>query len=390
MNTRVAYLLFMLSVSSLIKPIELIINQPGNYTLGDSIIADIAGTDFIISISANDVVFDCDRHVLSQQVLVGTVGGIIVQEGFSNIVIRNGLISNLTGVGISILSTTSEILIEDMQIENCALGAVNALGSLAGPIVNLSIKRCNFFNCQNAVAIQQAVSLHCQQIVVATVPGGIAFTANGDGGVLDAITVQNSTIGAAFALGLSDALIRNCVSQGNSNPFGGNFIGFDLGSGSVGCAVINCSVIGCSSAAAQFFGFIHSLANNFKHCLIYGNQGTNATGFFGDTIISPIQMTYQDCIASANNATTGFVRALRTFASAGSYINCIGSFNTAATQSSGLFFESTASNWTVRNSIFVDNTGPTAADSFGVDGATDRNLFDNVVGFRGTTAVYEL
>ncbi|MBI2774409.1 hypothetical protein HYX58_00155 [Candidatus Dependentiae bacterium] len=112
-------LLFCLFSSRLLYSTDLLINQPGKYKLGDSIISvpNITG-DTIITISSSNVLFDFGGYTLSQGNSVGNCTGIIINPNLSDIIIQNGCLQNITGTGILINQGCSKIKINNIAFKS--------------------------------------------------------------------------------------------------------------------------------------------------------------------------------------------------------------------------------------------------------------------------------
>ncbi|MBX9695225.1 MAG: right-handed parallel beta-helix repeat-containing protein, partial [Cyanobacteria bacterium] len=134
-------------ISSSLFCVELTIDQPGIYELGQSLTSLPVAADQIIVIASSDVVFDLGEFVVSQGNVVAAVDGILINPNLSDIVIRNGMIRGVTQTAISISSGASRILIENMKVDQCARGI------LATSVTDLTIQGCQFTRCSNASLI---------------------------------------------------------------------------------------------------------------------------------------------------------------------------------------------------------------------------------------------
>jgi hypothetical protein len=128
----------------------LTISAPGTYTVGWNVpYAPVAGEPIIL-IESSNVLLDLEGYTLDQINSETGVAGISIGNGFSNIVIKNGRIRNVTDCGLVITPTATfseKISIENIFFENCGSEGIAIIPSGGFTTQNLSIEGCTFLDC---------------------------------------------------------------------------------------------------------------------------------------------------------------------------------------------------------------------------------------------------
>lgn len=262
----------------------------------------------IFYISTSNVTLNLNGKTISQPTSnqTGYVCAIMLAPNVSNIVIHNGAINEISGIGIIISQGCSNITIDNMQISQCGQGGIMALGSdesTATNIQTLVITNTAVNNCDGTdlnwldedahtfdalgVLVQHANNSYISQC---------AFTNNKQ---------KNRTSRNAYGLkmiGCQSSLINNCIcnlnftDQEESNAYGM----YIFNCNTIEINTCNCnnnqSIFGNSSGIA----LIESSQNKLYQCRTIYNQalqdtacGIEITGnFYLDEI--EIQYHYSD------------------------------------------------------------------------------------------------
>ncbi len=197
-----------------------------------------------VSITASDVVFDMQGFTVSG----ASTPLIFIAAGVENIIIKNGTISgndtNASQRGIQCGTGVTGVTIEDMQINDCMLAAIDVIGSSGAMVQDVVITNCQMYN--NGIGIQ------CIQV--------------------------------------KNAAVENCeMVSGNT--------GMRLNSSSQVC-VHNCNA-SCNTAAG--FALLNSTHNIFTHCKSIDNgSDADAYGYFSQ---SGMCNTFDNCIAQSTQTT---------------------------------------------------------------------------------------
>jgi hypothetical protein len=236
-----------------------IISAPGTYCMRETV---NFSTSFAITVSSNDVTVDLEGHTIKGTGTATT--GIILNNGFQNIIIQNGTIENLAG------GCPDGIAIRDV------------LGSVT-PLKNITIQDINFNN--NNAAIQ---------LTLATAP-----TLDVDGLLIRNCNAYNS--GGIFATA-ANGIIQGCVvDEHRGNAFlGGIVLQGNVASIAQDFLVQDCIV---TSSVGNTFGYIAlAFVDNgvIKNCisLAVALDAFDAS-FFNKMVIA-------DCVAQANGIGDGF------------------------------------------------------------------------------------
>jgi hypothetical protein len=221
------------------------ITQPGSYYLTGNINGE--ANKFGILIEASDVSID-----LSGFAVVGVGGifsGITSQSSqYRNIIVRNGIIRDWGGSGITLISGQNALIEDIIALENGDRGISVGICSI--------IRRCIAFANSN-------LGIQCSHSCI-----------------VEACTVRdNANIGLQVG---NDSVVTNCSAVNNSS-------GFSLGA--------RCIARDCTAQQHVFNGFSTSGNTRFEHCSAEGS------GFSGFSALSGC--SFIGCSAR-NNTTDGF------------------------------------------------------------------------------------
>ena len=112
---------------SLVTAHTIVIDQPGFISLGDDI--NESGFD-LFQITASNVILDLSEHIISN----GN-SGVVIDSDLSNIIIRNGTITNQANHGISIGQNCSTIRIENLTVSSCGKNGVKVESGVVGMFI---------------------------------------------------------------------------------------------------------------------------------------------------------------------------------------------------------------------------------------------------------------
>ena len=132
-----------------------IITTPGLYVVGGDIVDTSTGTSGpVVTIATSNVIFDLSEHLLYQDpVPSGTTSvGIAIEPGLSNIVIQNGSIGPIGGIGIVVGEGCSNILVRDIALSGCSRAGLATVGSSGNPISGVTILASSITSCTGNIA----------------------------------------------------------------------------------------------------------------------------------------------------------------------------------------------------------------------------------------------
>lgn len=411
-NARnVHWLLIFITLSKLYAP-SLTITTPGLVRLPNNITyTPTAGPDSIIQINASDVVLDIDDSYIETDGSVSNIAGIEIVAGNSNIIIKNGLIRNLTSFGIIVRQNCRNIQIQNVQCINCNSGGIQFDGlfgtiqecmvrgstiyrccttgggqglSIIG-VTNSIFDSCNIVNCGNAVTTFTGVAMVS------------CFDCTGvDIGVLSSSGVNHISYDIQSS---TSCMMNSCLSRNNRGATT-TFQGFNIGPGSSLNILKDC-IAADNQATTLCTGYLltgSAQQNELRRCSAESNTGTFVNGFelARGAASFNTNNSFFNCIAQNNRATTGDCTGFNVNGSDfGLMLQCVGSFNQALSGvCSGLQFTTgtAGNNWFVQECSFVRNFGSSAANSFGTRNAvaagtaTSSWFINNVAFNNGTTA----
>lgn len=132
-----------------------VFSDSGYFEFGTgSIINATDPNDSVITISASNMVLDLNGHTFGQDPASTVTGFNIIRilPNVSNIIIRNGKLTNCTGAGILIGDGCRQIRIENMpEISGCQAGGIVLDGIFTGSwVAGVFIKQCTIASCTGA------------------------------------------------------------------------------------------------------------------------------------------------------------------------------------------------------------------------------------------------
>ncbi|MBI2775532.1 hypothetical protein HYX58_05985 [Candidatus Dependentiae bacterium] len=388
---------------------QLTISQPGSYQLGSNFFATPAApNDNSIVIAASNVILDFNIHSISQINTTTGFNGVLINSNVHDVIIKNGIIQNITGTGIILTGSNARIKIIDMSFENCGAGGLLANG-LTGTINDLDIQRCQFISCGTTFTNARVADLqNCQGSRIADC---VFSNAINNGGTATAITMSNCTacdvINTAVEnnannsgnfVAISQTLNNACGLKGvavRNNTAALSLTGFLLnevfGGIYTACSCIG-NINGNASLATTFSGFSIINATNgfniFSGCSVISNRasGTIANAGFSITGTGNVFLKcISNGLASTGNNSVGY---LNIGTGPQTYVECIGSYNVSSASATGMI-ETNSTNSLIVRSYFGRNIGATAATSFGYAQPTTASrisLCENVAFNNGTTS----
>ncbi|MBI2775533.1 hypothetical protein HYX58_05990 [Candidatus Dependentiae bacterium] len=396
-------ILFLLVAFNSSNGTQLTIAQPGVYQLGSNLtLTPTASNDQIIRISSSGVVLDFNGHFISQLNTTTGIDGILIDSNLSDVTIQNGVVRQVTGNGLSISSTTTNITITNMTFETCGTTAIT------GTVVkNLYIKDvycvgcCSNSTSTNVVLLTSVSNGSIKNCVIDntinTSPGTFSgMLINGCNACnFESVTIQNcSAAGTAFN-GLNDQICVGCQFfdvNVKFNQASGNFNG--LSTTSTYGIYTDCSCV-ANTAGGLFNGFViqpNASLCVLQRCLVNNNINNGVTG--SGFLISGFSCTLIDCISShlfnpsRNTASAGFL--LQSGGAANTLLNCIGTQQSDNTVY-GMFVNSTQRH-AVLGGILMRDVGASDPTSFGVlEVSGIQNLYVRLVAYNnGQTQTQQL
>lgn len=396
-------LLFLLVAFSGCNAAVLTLSQPGFYQLGANLtLTPTASNDQIIRISASGVVLDFNGHFISQLNTTTGIDGILIDSNLSDVTIQNGVVRQVTGNGVSVSATTTNISIANMTFEACGTTAIT------GTIVrNFSIKDVHCVGCCSN-------STSTNVILLTTVSNGVIkncvidSTVNVSPGTFSAmlidgcnacnfesVAIQNCSAAGTTFNGLNDQVSSGCRFfdvKVKLNQAAGNFNGFSTTS--TYAIYSNCSCI-ANSAGVLFNGFAIQQGASlclFERCIVNNNinSAVRGSGF----LIVGSSCSLIDCFSShLFSQSTAFISEGFTIQSgsfASTLLNCIGSHQNDNTVH-GMFVNSTQRH-AILGGLVSRNVGGSDPTSFGVqDVSATQNLYVRLIAFNnGSTQTQQL
>jgi len=210
--------------------LPLTISTPGIYCVAQEL---TSGTDYAITIAIDNVNLDLNGHTI-------TDGGVLINEGLTDITVKNGIINDAPKSGVR-ASQATRLTLDNLSINN-GLGVYNAMSSsLSDAPIRLAYGSTNTNINQNVVIrgcvltgnAGCAVDLENPQNVLIS---GCQARANGDGFYL--VDTDPS-----FATNHHNVVIQDCISNDSS------FTGFFLDK------INDAAITNCNANNVAFFSF---------------------------------------------------------------------------------------------------------------------------------------
>lgn len=384
-KTSLIIFLTLICLSFLSNATITVINSPGVWPVGGSVIANPqSSNDTIVTITANNVIFDLKNYGLSQ-ISTNTMTeliGIFVAPNLSNITIKNGTIENVSGVGIYVSDGCSQVYLENLLLSSCNEGGILLAGNTTGTGINeVTIKNC---------LINDIIPTDSNNAY------GLRLIATSNIIIENCIINNSQTILSTTGYGISlescsNGEIDHCKSYNN----GGTLFGAGIAiSNSNGCSLFNCNagnnLVTSLSQTGTACGFYITLSNLllFSNCL--GNHNINNTGnAMGFYSLNNSNIFFENCIAGAN---IGGVLSAGLYSNTDNILGILyNTFNintalAAGGNAYGILLNGTQKS-TINNNTISNNTG---TQGYGlVDTTLDtNNLIINNVSFNNTTTGY--
>ena len=333
------------------------LSKPGHYYLSDNCAFSPISTDAqddttVFYITSSNVTLDLNKKMLTQANNTLDVTAIVIAAGVSHVTITNGFIKHFSGLGITIQEGCSHITLENMHISDCALGGIQAVGSVGNPIKNLKminvlssnhtgensafggsssynvfatnleyvdnaqIHSCGFNHCSSQNNTTEAfIMTHCKNASIINSQSMLnqaqARTIGMGFFLCDTLTVFNSTstqnksltddVFGFTMVGCSNCKIYNCFAESNQaalSSYGFAFLGTledDAYYGTNHNSIQHCQSAYNTAEAVNSYGFYSAgnTGNNFLYCVAQGNlSGTDnetfAAGFFAEGLVAGI------------------------------------------------------------------------------------------------------
>lgn len=274
-----------------------LIDQPGFYTYGGDVFFDPQDpNDNGVLITASNVTLDLQDHTISQTVsnTIPGLDAIFISPNLTNIKIRNGTITNVTGRGIYVGDGCSGVYIENLILTSCQATGVLFDGSQTGSgIINGKIKKSIITSCTG---------------VNGNPAYGLRMIETSNIIIYDSIFNSNDALITSSGYGVILESCSNCEFDScKFNANGGNQLG-------IGAALINsddCTFANCvaienishsavSSSTACGFLFDSSRATACSLCKSVDNSNVNATGI-GFMTLNGSGNSFVNCVAENNS-----------------------------------------------------------------------------------------
>jgi len=334
-----------------------VINTPGISQLGGDALADPTDTnDSMYCINVSNVIFDLGGFNIAQDPSNRIAGfnAINISPGLSNIVIRNGTVQGMTGVGIFVGAGCNNISLENMSVIDCDATGILFNGNSASVIQDGLVDNCLIYSCTGANG-NPAYGLrliYCDNINVQ----GSTFDRN------DAGDTNNG-------YGISSEWCTTCrFGDCEVNANGGMSLG-------VGINIYN----------SQW-----SIIQNCNAINTVG-RGTGSASAIGFLIDTSNHTTISNCISKHNNNVLAEAYAFKaTNGSDNLFSNCEANQTIGGTIAAGFLFNNTESASSIINSQARVNNGGTAGTGYGILLDTAQNcdiLFNNLTNNNGLVGV---
>lgn len=262
------------------------ISTPGVYWLGEDIAyaPSTTGTSAITISVGGNAVLDLKNFSLAQTNATATTSGITISGLGGTLKIRNGTLSNFTGIALTATVTTSSIECTRCIFQSCAMGGMQVTGAGGTNRTRVTIDGCRFIGCAS-------------------------------------VTTASTVTTALQIIGTANTRIRNCVIAQCGNaavPSTSTIRGIGIGSESIGTPstntyIENVVIANNNGGAGNFYGI--QIVNNTNARLVQCQCDTNtagtvidyltATGGAGLTSASSFS-NFISCLASNNNATNTY------------------------------------------------------------------------------------
>lgn len=388
---------------------EFIFNTPGYNALGELFQYIPAGpNDWVLEVSSSNVILDFQQFgMITQDPSASTVpglAGILVDPNLSNVTIKNGFISNITGTGIVVSQGCENIVIENMAFQTCQGRAIEFDGTSGSPVNNIEVINCSIEQCGTLPGIDTMVLFQNSNNIDLDTVQLQDNGANGNGSdmvtflncsqyqakncsIADAVT---TTLVGFHIINSSNGILENCTIIGNS--VAGSFNGFLLEASSSNHLFTGCITESNASTSTNANGFSVNGSNvctfNDCRCRSLKTTGTGyAVGFnIQNSKIIDLTGCYATDTRSTNSDAYGYLWSNN---SQSSFTDCVAEGAVAGGQGFGMQMNN-CNQCIVTNSKFQYNAGALLNRGLQVVTGTN-NMFTQNIGFRnGTTALEQI
>lgn len=383
------------------------INNPGNYMLSESVIANPGNTTGIIQINTDDVVLDLGGHTLNG---TGTTGKGIIINGKRNITIKNGHLNAVQSVNIHSMTGSNNVRLEnitltnpgpgvDIQLDasNAKLTGITLIGNgsagnsitTANNLNDIIFEKIHVSNVTGkAIAIgNSCYNMQLKSIEIDTCLGtnnGIALGTSCydifcDGFRLSNISSDGIAIGAScFGITFKNGSLINCL--GNGLSLGTSTYGITLGSllisgcnsgifsaGTSGAFIDNCIISKCTGTAAYGCKLTNSQNIFITNSKFFESTsaGNAVTGLW---LVTCSNISCSQVQSGGHSGAQAYSFKLDTNCSGCTFENCLARSNTATSATTGQgafgFSFATAKGCTITNCLATNNQGALLAAGF--------------------------
>lgn len=281
-----------------------LIDAPGFYAYaGDVQFKSQMPGDNGVFITASNVIFDMGGHTIGQNSsnMFSGFDAIVIAPGLTNITIKNGTITNVTGCGIYVSDGCSEIYTDNLLVYACQEtgilfdGSSSGTGIMNGTISNTTITSCTGVDGNPAYGLRL---IETNNVIISDCifsGNDAVLTNSGYGASIEScrncefINCRfNANGGDQFGVGISllnseDCALTGCSAIDNishSSLISSTACGF-LFNSSYSTACSNCKAIDNSNTNASSIGFFASdgSGNSFVDCVAQNHEGATAIGF---------------------------------------------------------------------------------------------------------------
>lgn len=305
----------------------IVIDQPGFISLGNDI--NEPGFDFF-QITVSNVILDLNEHVISNG-----DSGVIVDPDLSNIIIRNGTITNQANHGILIGQNCSTIRLENLTISSCGQNGVKAESGVVGTFItdsfltditqaaisikedtenirvkNLTINYCggpaveligsSTGNRVRDVLLEEITTLSCS---LSSTYSHVFYIQYGENITLNSIGITNGgnelcDVRLIELENCERCNVKNVRASGNS---GGSLRGISL-INTQSSIFQFCNVLNNEALTGKFKGFdltSGSINNFFENCCIFTSSSSNDSAYGFDICQLSKENMFKECNVAA-------------------------------------------------------------------------------------------
>ena len=208
--------------SALIGTTGYTISRSGRYFFGANINFVPTAAATMITINASNVVLDfCGRTLSHTAATAFTVTGVSVSGTASNVIIQNGVISQMDGNNISIASGASNVAIQNMRIVDAESNGIDCVGTVTDLMIDdVIISGCG----AKGISIINGIDVVLKRLMIVSNTGD-GITINPGSNTIENLVIEKSIIARNSGNGISIAgttgqrssiLIHSCHITANS------------------------------------------------------------------------------------------------------------------------------------------------------------------------------